>query len=508
MRTITLIPPAVSARRPVRTRHWSRSLPDLSRHRGWGLVAVAAAGVLAGGGTRAQQGDLIEEGRRLFLEETFDGNGRTCGTCHPPTNNFTIDPAFIRTLGAQDPLFVTGPSKPDLKDLEVKRLLQRFSLVLENLDGFDQPGVLRGVPHTLGLSQSLAPDQTLIDAGITHATGWSGDGSPGDGSLKSFAQGAVIQHFTKTLNRVPGVDFRLPTDSELAALEAFQRSLGRQQEINIDPADPAALIFTDAFVEDGKFLFHNAPSRNGNGRSCDACHNNAGANNASGVNRNFATGTMFLTNAPGCLLGFIAPGDGGFGVEPVSDMSRVDLCGEDAPTDGPKATVRFQGDLTTNTPSLIEAADTPPFFHNNSAATIEDAVAFYTSDTFNNSRAGAGNAFVLTDEETNQIAALLRALNALENIRSSNAYDQRAVDPTELAPADELVELAIAETTDAIEVLTEGPVELFAGTGAVQQLEQAREFERQALEQDPPSTDLLEDAIALKEMARDEMVAP
>jgi hypothetical protein len=318
----------------------------------------------------------------------------------------------------------------------------------------------------------------------------------------------VIQHFTKTLNRVPGVDFRLPTDTELAALEAFQRSLGRQQEVNIDPADPAALVFTDAFVEDGKSLFHNAPSRNGNGRSCDACHNNAGANNASGVNRNFATGTMFLTNAPGCLLGFIAPGDGGFGVEPVLDMSRVDLCGEDAPTVGPKATVRFQGNLTMNTPSLIEAADTPPFFHNNSAATIEDSVAFYTSDTFNNSLAGAGNAFVLTDEETNQIAALLRALNALENIRSSNAYDQRAVDPTALAPADELVELAIAETTDAIEVLTEGPVELFAGTGAVQQLEQAREFERQALEQDPPSTDLLEDAIALKEMARDEMVAP
>ena len=508
MRTITVVSPRVSAGYAVRTRHWIRSLSDLSRRRGWGLVAVAAAGVLAGGGARAQQGNLIEEGRRLFLEETFDGNGRTCGTCHPPTNNFTLDPAFIRTLGAQDPLFVTGPSKPDLKDLEVKRLLQRFSLVLENLDGFDQPGVLRGVPHTLGLSQSLAPDQTLIDAGITHATGWSGDGSPGDGSLKNFALGAVIQHFTKTLNRVPGVDFRLPTEPELAALEAFQRSLGRQQEVNIDPADPAALVFTDAFVEDGKSLFHNAPSRNGNGRSCDACHNNAGANNASGVNRNFATGTMFLTNAPGCLLGFIAPGDGGFGVEPVPDMSRVDLCGEDAPTDGPKATVRFQGNLTMNTPSLIEAADTPPFFHNNSAATIEDSVAFYTSDTFNNSPAGAGNAFVLTDEETNQIAALLRALNALENIRSSNAYDQRAVDPTELAPADELVELAIAETTDAIEVLTEGPVDLFADTGAVQQLEQAREFERQALEQDPPSTDLLEDAIALKEAARAQMVAP
>ena len=56
----------------------------------------------------------------------------------------------------------------------------------------------------------------------------------------------------------------------------------------------------------------------------------------------------------------------------------------------------------------------------------------------------------------------------------------------------------MAETTDAIEVLTKGPVRLFAGTLAVQLLQEARELERQALRQDPPNTDLLEDAIGLK----------
>jgi cytochrome c peroxidase len=466
-----------------------------ARRRGWlWVVVVAAAGVLASGRAGAQQAAdeaLIEEGRRLFLEETFDGNGRTCGTCHPPTNNFTIDPEFIRTLRGNDPLFVKAPSEPDLKDLEVKRLLQRFGLVLENVDGLDQPGVLRGVPHTLGLSQSL-----------DDATGWSGDGSPGDGSLRNFAVGAVIQHFPKSLNRVEGVDFRLPTNAELDALEAFQLSLGPQEEVNIDPTDPAALVFTDDFVEDGKFLFDDAPSRNGF-RSCAFCHENAGANSR-GVNRNFATGAMFLPNAPGCLLGFIAPGDGGFGVEPVKEMSRRDLCGN-GPNGGPKATVQFQGDLTMNTPSLIEAADTPPFFHNNSAATIEDAVAFYTTDTFNNSPAGAGNAFVLTDDETNQIAALLRALNALENIRSSIAYSGQALQQP-LERAEESVELALVETTDAIEVLTDGPVELFAGTDTISLLEEARALERQALEEGLPNDSLVEEAIALKETARDLMV--
>jgi cytochrome c peroxidase len=458
-----------------------------------GVTMTATWAILTSGGVRAQPADpaLIEEGRRLFTEATFDGNGRTCATCHPPTNNFTIDPKFIRTLRGNDPLFVTAPSAPDLRDLEVRRLLQRFGLVLENVDGLDQPGVLRGVPHTLGLSQSLVSDLS----GFAEATGWSGDGSPGDHSLRSFATGAVIQHFTKSLNREPAVDFRLPTDHELDALKAFQLSLGRQEKEVV----LAALTFTDGFVERGKALFVSAPSRNGF-RSCNGCHNNAGANTGD-VNRNFATGTMFMANAPACLLGFIAPGDGGFGAG-VTDMSRRDLCGT-GPNGGPKATVRFQGDLKMNTPSLIEAADTPPFFHNNTAATIEDAVAFYTTDTFD---ATAGNAFVLTDEEINQIAAVLRALNVLENIRSSNAYAGRAIDPDELAPRDELVDLAIAETTDAIEVLREGPVELFADTDAVQLLEEARELERQALEQDPPSTDLLEEAIGLKEEARAEMV--
>ncbi len=68
---------------------------------------------------------------------------------------------------------------------------------------------------------------------MTEATGWSGDGAPGDGSLRSFAIGAVTQHFPKTLNRIPGKDFRLPTEAELDALEAFQLSLGRQTEINL-----------------------------------------------------------------------------------------------------------------------------------------------------------------------------------------------------------------------------------------------------------------------------------
>ena len=49
-----------------------------------------------------------------------------------------------------------------------------------------------------------------------------------DGSVRAFASGAVAQHFTRSLNRIPGADFRRATVAELEALEAFQRWLGRR----------------------------------------------------------------------------------------------------------------------------------------------------------------------------------------------------------------------------------------------------------------------------------------
>src|SRR5439155_477442 len=115
-----------------------------------------------------------------------------------------------------------------LAQLERPQLMHQYGLILENLDGFDDPTnkfVMRGVPHTLGLQVSLAQDPTQQPNPPAEMTGWSGDGAPGTGSLREFAIGAVTQHFTKSLNRVQGTDFRLPQQRERAALEAFQLSL-------------------------------------------------------------------------------------------------------------------------------------------------------------------------------------------------------------------------------------------------------------------------------------------
>ena len=185
----------------------------------------------------APEENLVARGRDLFFNETFNGNGRTCGTCHRAEENFTLTREFIATLPQSDPLFVAETNPDLMQNFENPRLMRELGLIVENQDGFDDLANnfnMRGIPHTLGLPLSIGTPEAP-------RTGWSGDGSPGDGSLRSFATGAVIQHFTKTTNRIAGMDFRLPTDDELDAMEAFQLSLGRQTELSL-PLEPLRVL--------------------------------------------------------------------------------------------------------------------------------------------------------------------------------------------------------------------------------------------------------------------------
>ncbi len=390
---------------------------------------------------------LAEIGERIFLTETFDGNGRTCGTCHRPEDNFGLSPAFIASLPPDDPLFVAETIPELARNFENPRLMREFGLIVENQDGFDDlenDFNLRGIPHTLALRTSIASRDGP-------RTGWSGDGSPGDGSLRSFAVGAVIQHFTLTTNRVPGVDFRLPTDDELDALEAFQLSLGRQQELAL----PLALRGTVARRGQDIFL------DNGLGK-CNACHFNAGANvnpavfGAGAGNLNFATGVENLPDQPARLTGEKVPPDDGFGVP---------------------------GNGEFNTPTLVEAADTGPFFHNNSVETVEGSVAFYNGDAFTNSPAGqlligaTGSAINLDATQVVAVAAFLRVINALENIRASLALIERAADAPTKQRRFTLLARAGHETEDALQVLAGGglhPAAVALLQSAFAQLQQAQ----------------------------------
>jgi cytochrome c peroxidase len=407
----------------------------------------------AASGGAVQLDKLISKGAGLFFQGTFAGNGRTCGTCHPSTNNFMIDKDFISTLPANDPLFV-AEFNPALAQLERPQLMRSFGLILENLDGFSPTNfVMRGVPHTLGLQVSLDRDTSLVNP-PAEMTGWSGDGAPGTGSLREFAIGAVTQHFTRNLARVAGRDFALPKEQELDAMEAFQLSLGRNADFDL-----SKITFKEANVNlnTGKLLFINGGGDPNFGGTCGFCHTNAGALSAASQNqnRNFNTNVEDVFHPARNIQTF--PNDGGFGRTANADGTF--------------------GDRTFNTAPVVEAADTPPFFHNNVVSTLEDVVRFYSGPEFNNPRA-PGARFNFNQAQIDQLAGFMRGINTLQNVSVARRElaEILAIRNNPRSEQDTRLQTAFEETQDAIDVLNEGG--LFPS--AVSQLVSARNSIAQA----------------------------
>jgi hypothetical protein len=377
-------------------------------------------------------------GAGLFFRETFDGNGRTCASCHRAERNFTVDPEFIATLPSNDPLFV-AEFNPALANLERPPQMRASSLILENVDG-TQPGgpnvrfALRSVPHNLSMGVSIKTPAGQPSPPLER-TGWSGDGAPFQGRLADFTNGAIGQHMTKRLDRVAGTDFRVATEAEGQAVARFMIELGRKNEIDL-----ASIGFADARSDTGRQRFLAV--------GCNGCHRNGGANTGANVeNRNFNTGVE-LARHP-ALASF--PRDGGFGLTPTNPDGSF-------------------GDQTFNSTPVIEAADTGPFFHTDTtvsgapshntdvAETIEEAVAFYGGDAF---AAARGARLAITATDIVDIGRFLRGLNAVFNIQIAI---KRVLGARELGNrfgiAQRLLQnrvlvLARVEISDALQVLQE-----------------------------------------------------
>jgi hypothetical protein len=392
---------------------------------------------------------LVARGAQLFFNETFGGNGRTCGTCHRPDDSLTIDPAFIAKLPQSDPLFV-AENNPALAKLEDSQLLRSRGLILENLDGFDDPTnkfVMRGVPHTLslGLTNGIT---NAFSGPPDHRLGWSGDGGPGRSTLHEFTFGAIMQHFTKTLARRPGVDFRVPTEEELDALEAFQLFTGRQKPVDFTQSPPS-----NPRAQNGQNLFL--------GTGCTFCHTDVFGFVDS--NLNFDTGVANVLPELPVDDGFLSPGD-----------------------------------RTFNVPPLVEAADTAPFFHNNAFDTIEDAVGFYFSPTF---QASPSSFFIfnqLTTEQQGDLAAFLRVVNSASNIDQVRKRVEYIKNVRSAGNTD-LLNVAIADTRDARVVLADKDL----NSGVQKQLSNAEAQLKSALadkDKNRPST--MTKVLALLDKAR------
>ena len=325
---------------------------------------------------------LEEEGEQLFNNETFNGNGRVCADCHVAAQSFGLTPTGIATLFAadpNDPLFI-AENDPALAMLENSCLMRGGNLrglILENIDGFASDPVFRNSPH-------------LFNLALTAPYGLSGEFA----NLRDFSDGAVAQHFTQTMSRTPGVDFRQPTLAELQALEAFMQSITFPSDGNLDlnrmidfhvamnGADPVQ-------IARGRALFFGPQAQ------CSRCHSGPALANADGTlgsgfgNVSFNTGVVDLPANldDGCVGG---PGDPVAALPPEAGGIRV-----------------------FSTPQLLGVANTAPFFHDSSEPTLTGAVLFYDSAEFATSPAAAllGSPIVISFADVLDIVAFLEAIS-------------------------------------------------------------------------------------------------
>ena len=411
-------------------------------------------------------GTQVAQGENLFSGETFQGNGRTCASCHIASLNFALPPSNIQsrfsTVSATfDPLFIgeTNPSSfdpgfdfnlntlvltqmvssgapcsgtlqgiitsgggarakvltqvspttylvsggmnpalsgtvsdsnscagtvmsitagslgaiagsptPGLEDPKRMRTSaaanfpQGRGLILENIDGFPPTApVFRKSPHLLNLSQRIA------------FFGLSGNVF----DLQTFATGAVTQHFPRTLNRNSGgsdPDFRLPTSDELAAMEVFMRSL--EFPAGTDPNKFNLNRFVLTAAQQRGFAAFNGAAK------CAECHQGtvlaAGSFDTGVVNQVINSGG--LDNLP-CEPSVGAP------------------CGS----------------RSFLTRQLFNIANLGPFFHDSSAATLQDVIAFYNSSFFNTSPgaafSGQINTFTISPTAADDIVAFLEGIS-------------------------------------------------------------------------------------------------
>lgn len=272
-----------------------------------------------------------------------------------------------------DPLFV-AQNVPGLDELERTPLLRGpRALVLENVDGFSEPPVFRGIPH-------------LLNVGNTAPYGLAGD----VWDLRTFSAMAVRQHFPRSLARIPGVDFREPNEFELEALEAFMQSI-----VAAGPSGANAYRFTgfdgvalEGQAARGRDLFFG-------GARCSSCHN----------------GPFLSGPSPFGLFGIPFPArfDTGVTRRPINLVPPPEC--PDCPAIGP-----LEHGREFDVPALVGIRDTAPFFHDNSAATLREAVAHYGSPAFNESPGSTFSGPIeLSADDIDALTAFLESLAACGN---------------------------------------------------------------------------------------------
>lgn len=332
-----------------------------------------------------QPGQGHDEGQRLFRKEKFGGNGRTCETCHSKATG-TLSPADVQQLFADnpsDPLFlhdglddgISGTFRiTEHATIRVVRPLPPNITIAGNPSATSVV-LLRGIPGTVN-TPALDP-ALMYDLRAR--------------TLSDQALGAIHDHAQNTVE---------PTAEQLALIADFQRTDKRffssdvLQELASGGSAPVLPPGKTASQQRGRLMFVETEFTPGSTNGiCALCHAGPMLNQTSPFNFGAPPGARIanIGVSERNLLGLpvytflIDNGSGDVRAVTMPDLG-IPLTNP-RPPGVPPPSVRhpafFAGFFKI--PSLWGVKKTAPYFHDNSAKTLEEVAAFYTNLFANNS---------------------------------------------------------------------------------------------------------------------------
>ena len=370
-------------------------------------LACVTAVVTSANGSGSAPG-LILEGKRLFEQGTFGGNGRTCQTCHSATTG-TVSPEDAQKRFEQnpdDPLFLHDGSDDGLGNGSSRMRADATVLVTitlpANVSLLDDPDartvtVRRAIATTLN---SPALDEQIML-----------DGRQPD--LESQAAGAILDH-------AQGV---IPSFASLQAIAAFQKTNAffsspevRRFALEAGPAPVLQEGHTES-EKRGRRFFEDVPPDPAAGFKpglCSHCHSGPLLNQTNQFAQAFIglpipagqrfsnVGVSEFNTAQNPVHRFVFnKGTPQQVIIPSPDLGRAMVTGQlEAPVP-----LLDQVNAFKISP-LRGIRHTAPYFHDNSAKTLE-AVAAHYALFFN---VVTGGAIVLTPEDQADIVAYLKLL--------------------------------------------------------------------------------------------------
>ena len=370
-------------------------------------LACATAVVTSANDSGAPPG-LIREGERLFEQGTFGGNGRTCRTCHSAGTG-TVSPEDAQKRFQQnpgDPLFLHDGSDDGLGNGSSRMRADATVLVTiplaANVMLLDDPDA-----RTVTVRRAIA--STLNSPGLDEQIMLDGR----QPNLESQAMGAIQDH-------AQGV---IPSFASLQAIAAFQKTNAfftspEVRRFALEAGAPPGLPAGNTASEQrGRRFFEDVPPDPADGFKpglCSHCHSGPLLNKTN----EFAKDFIGLPIPAGQRFSNVGVSEFNAAQNPVHKFVFNKGTPEEAVIESPDlGRAMVTGQLEAPVPILDQVnafkisplrgiRHTAPYFHDNSAKTLEDVAAHYA--LFFNVVTGGG--IVLTPQDQADMVAYMKLL--------------------------------------------------------------------------------------------------